>query len=606
VNYPSTLVFVLENLLHTQIFVDTFEIYGVRIADLRQEGILGGLLTFLLRLTLNVGIIELLVAFGMVWFNRVFRKFAVSPNAELSLRKEAAECGPQAAPFIGYYLHEVREFLVEQMKKQQDEAMLVALAGSGFFKDVQAERAGSEQPDAMAATRMSLGVALWTQGRLEEAVAEYQAAREIYERLVREGRDDLRNDLALTRMNLGAALCNQRRLEEAVAEFLAAREIYELLVRGGRDDLRNDLAATRMGLGNALQNQGRLEEAVAEFLAAREIYERLVGEGGDGLRNDLAMTRVNLGNALQNQGRLEEAVAEFLAAREIYERLVGEGRDDLRNNLAATRRGLGNALQDQGRLEEAVAEFLAAREINERLVREGRDELRKDLAMTRMTLGTALLKQGRLKEAIAEYQVVGEIRERLVREGRDELRDVLAGTRINLGIPLQNQGRLEEAVAEFLAAREIYERLVREGREDLHNDLAMTRVNLGNALQNQGRSMTNRELLQGPEELLGPLDKQRLFLLRTDGTPRPRPACKRPVNVFDAAGIDIDSYDFGATKYEYHCTGCSALLEQVVPLFASGGSLWHWHLDEAWLQEQLNKARAHDRQHSPDAPEQSS
>jgi len=67
VNYPSTLVFVLENLLHTQIFVDTFEIYGVRIADLQQEGFLGGLLTFLLRLTINVGILELLVAFGMVW-----------------------------------------------------------------------------------------------------------------------------------------------------------------------------------------------------------------------------------------------------------------------------------------------------------------------------------------------------------------------------------------------------------------------------------------------------------------------------------------------------------------------------------------------------------
>jgi len=118
--------------------------------------------------------------------------------------------------------------------------------------------------------------------------------------------------------------------------------------------------------------------------------------------------------------------------------------------------------------------------------------------------------------------------------------------------------------------------------------------------------MTNRELLQTPEGLLGQLDKQRLFLLRTDGTPKPCPACKRLVNAFDAAGIDLDSYDFGVTKYEYRCSSCSARLEQVVPLFASGGSLWHWQLEEAWLQEQLNKARAHDRQHQPDVPEQSS
>ena len=46
---------------------------------------------------------------------------------------------------------------------------------------------------------MNLGLALREQGRLEEAVAEYQAAREIYERLVREGRDDLQEDLARTR-----------------------------------------------------------------------------------------------------------------------------------------------------------------------------------------------------------------------------------------------------------------------------------------------------------------------------------------------------------------------------------------------------------------------
>jgi len=147
VNYPSTLVFVLENLLHTQIFVDTFEVYGVHIADLRQEGFVGCLLTFLLRLVLNVGIIELLVSFGMVWFNRMFRKFSVSPNAELTLRIEAFECGPQASQLVGYHLREVRSFLLEQMKQQKDETMLVALAASAFLKDLQAGRDLAEGTD---------------------------------------------------------------------------------------------------------------------------------------------------------------------------------------------------------------------------------------------------------------------------------------------------------------------------------------------------------------------------------------------------------------------------------------------------------------------------
>jgi hypothetical protein len=112
--------------------------------------------------------------------------------------------------------------------------------------------------------------------------------------------------------------------------------------------------------------------------------------------------------------------------------------------------------------------------------------------------------------------------------------------------------------------------------------------------------MTNRELLTTPEQLLSELDKQRVFLLRAAGTALPCPACKRPVNAFDAAGIDLDAYDFGATEYEYRCPACGARLEQVVPLFASGGSLWHWHLQDAWLQEQLRKAQAFDQQSPPD------
>ena len=487
VNYPSTLVFVLENLLHTQIFVDTFEVYGVRIADLRQEGFLGGLLTFLLRLVLNLGVIGLLVSLGMVWFNRFFRKFAVSPNAELALRKEVYKCGPQAAALVGYHLREVRGFLVEQMRGQKDEAMLVALVTSGFFKDVQSERGNSEQTADLAATRRNLGVALMRQGHLEEAVAEYQAALEIYKQLVRERREELLNDLAATRMGLGVVLKRQGRLEEAVAEYQAAQEIRERLVREGRNDLRNDLAGTRMNLGAALLSQGHLEKAVAESQAAQEIYERLIREGHNDLRSHLAMTRENLGNALSDQGRLEEAVAEYQAAREIYERLVREGCDDLRSNLAGTRMNLGNALSAQGRLDEAVAEHRVAREIYQRLVREGRDDLRNDLAATRMELGNALQNQGRVEEAVAELQAAQEIRERLVREGRDDLRNALAMTRMNLGNALSTQGRLEEAVAEYQAAREIYRRLVREGRDDLGNALAVTQMNLGIALSDQGR-----------------------------------------------------------------------------------------------------------------------
>jgi hypothetical protein len=114
--------------------------------------------------------------------------------------------------------------------------------------------------------------------------------------------------------------------------------------------------------------------------------------------------------------------------------------------------------------------------------------------------------------------------------------------------------------------------------------------------------MTNRELLQTPKELLGEVDKQRQYLLRVEGTPMPCPACKSVANAFDAAGIEVDAYDLGKTSYSYCCPACGAVLEQVLPVFPGGGQPWHWQLQQAWLQEQLAKARAFDKQQPPNLP----
>lgn len=110
--------------------------------------------------------------------------------------------------------------------------------------------------------------------------------------------------------------------------------------------------------------------------------------------------------------------------------------------------------------------------------------------------------------------------------------------------------------------------------------------------------MTNRELLNMPRSRLSQVDKQRLFLLRVEGTPMPCPACGRKVNAFDAAGIAIENYDFGKTEHTYCCPTCRAELEQVVPLF-SIGPLWHWQLSQEWLRRQLAKARTTDKAGQP-------
>src|SRR5262245_63750081 len=107
--------------------------------------------------------------------------------------------------------------------------------------------------------------------------------------------------------------------------------------------------------------------------------------------------------------------------------------------------------------------------------------------------------------------------------------------------------------------------------------------------------MTNRELLMTPKEQLSQAERQKQYVLRVELTPVSCPACRQPVDALAASGTDIDEYDFGSTKKEYHCPHCGAGLEQVVPFISTGGPGWHWLLSHDWLAERLHRARLYDQ-----------
>ena len=113
--------------------------------------------------------------------------------------------------------------------------------------------------------------------------------------------------------------------------------------------------------------------------------------------------------------------------------------------------------------------------------------------------------------------------------------------------------------------------------------------------------MTNRELLRAPRDALGPVERQRHYVLRVESTPVPCPACHTPVEAITAAGLDLDQYAFGRRPPEYRCPRCAAALAQVVPVLAAGGPGWHWALGRAWLAERLAQARLYDREHPGEA-----
>jgi Flp pilus assembly protein TadD len=161
-----------------------------------------------------------------------------------------------------------------------------------------------------------LGMALVSQGELEEAMSHYAAALRIKPRE------------RYVHSNLGVALARQGRLEEAIGHYTEALRV------------KPDFAEAHNNLGNALAKQGKLEEAIRHYSEALRI------------KPDFAEAHNNLGNALAMQGELEEAIRNYSEALQIKPDYTGA-----HNNL-------GNAFAMQGRIEEATSHYSEALRIS--------------------------------------------------------------------------------------------------------------------------------------------------------------------------------------------------------------------------------------------------
>jgi len=163
-------------------------------------------------------------------------------------------------------------------------------------------------------------------------------------------RDDLGSDGAILEVELGfwhyvraTVLYNLRRLEEALGEIRAAREIYEMLEDGDR--------VVRCGQTEAvlLSDLDRLDEALA-------LYRRLVEHPPAGESPAArAVLLMNYGADLVSAGRLAEARSTYARAIEL---LTKTGQMRL---LMRVREGLSNIAVRENRLEEGLAMKIALR-----------------------------------------------------------------------------------------------------------------------------------------------------------------------------------------------------------------------------------------------------
>jgi tetratricopeptide (TPR) repeat protein len=186
----------------------------------------------------------------------------------------------------------------------------------------------------------NLGNALQRQGRMTEALAEYQEVLR------------LKSDDVNTRNGLGSLMMNLGSLDQAIAQFRQALQQMP------------DFAEAHNNLAFALEKQGKHDEAVYEYEAALRIHP------------DDYRVRLNLAAILLQQGKLEETIRQLRNALESKP-------DDV-----ITRKTLGSLLFNDGRIEEALKEFQEA-------VRTAPND-----AEAQANLGIALSKAGRKEEAV--------------------------------------------------------------------------------------------------------------------------------------------------------------------------------------------------------------
>jgi len=163
---------------------------------------------------------------------------------------------------------------------------------------------------------LNLGNALLDEGRVDDAILQYQEVLKIKPRY------------ADAHFDLGNALDRKGKTDEAISQYQQALQ------------MNPGYAKAHNNLGRVLCVNGRLDEGIVQFQKALQI------------NSAYAEAHNNFGNALLQKGSVDHAIAQFQQALQINPASV-----EACNNL-------GNALLQKGRVDDAIAWYQKALAIN--------------------------------------------------------------------------------------------------------------------------------------------------------------------------------------------------------------------------------------------------
>jgi tetratricopeptide (TPR) repeat protein/CHAT domain-containing protein len=350
------------------------------------------------------------------------------------------------------------------------------------------------QLDAAAALcDANIGVAWFEAGDTDQAIDQYELAREQFLRL------GMMKNVAQTDENIGKARAHLDQHKQAIECYERAKEVFTQL------DLFEEVVNCEFAIAASLFNgallefkAGNLEEAVSQWLQARPIFVSI------GLTQNVASCDQKLSYGLVQLGQIEQALLHYRQAKESFLRLgmEGEASDcdmiivsilfshaselhrfgrnteaiDLwtetaalaaltgrERDFAGCKLNIGAVLTHQGQYEKAMANLEEAKGIFLRL------KCDKEAADCEVDIGNVLGRIGKPQQAIEYYEQASGVFRSL------NFPKELASASRNLGLQLLDLKRPEQAIRNLEEAKPVFANL------GLQVDVASCEVGLGTA-----------------------------------------------------------------------------------------------------------------------------
>jgi tetratricopeptide (TPR) repeat protein len=342
----------------------------------------------------------------------------------------------------------------------------------------------------LAMTCFKSGEILDQLGSRDKALASYERARGIFERL--EG-DDALVQVATCHNNIALLLAGQGNVAGAKRAYGEAIRLYErrLLNAATDADCRLQLASACGNLALLLANTNERSQSLRYHQRALDLHQELVQEHPqrNDFRRELAMTFNNL-SFFHRESDPIVATKFNEQAIELLQEIVSMEPENLEahSDLALSFTNQGSLLAGRGEYPQAERAYRGAVAIYGSLLAQAPHVFayRRDLSVAHNNLGRTLTELRQYPAAQAALEDARDVLQSLARDAQSDL-VVLSG----LGGVLNNLGMAYEQTGDYKAAIEVYEQAIALQRSALARSPQMTPVAdfLNRTLENHARAL---------------------------------------------------------------------------------------------------------------------